>query len=670
MIRVFLIFSLLGTLALARGTAQQLQKEIPGSRFNECLSGLDSESLKTPGFDLLLDDLKRVPSYSKSVWNFNRRYARNALNILIPRWNDDFWPSGLCGGLPREPADCITSPKERYIICNPAVGRQLSSPLLTSGIGSVEVRFAAQFILLTLIGHELGHIQLARNSTAVHHLIRYRANNGLTCFRRPPAASKTDEEKADEIGTALACAALKSSPEIKELPNTTEGVLAILARLEDELDEGYFSMDDVCTGDLDYPSVSRRKQTFANKYFSCFYRNSFRTIESVNGDLDSTFARIETWLSDRQLRGQIGSGNYGIKPMLFNVIAQAKDRESYIAFDSTGTDSAVWSVVPIESGDLHAVSLLNWNRTGEVIDSREDKDLQQWMIHMRPGADADHPSVLKISFSCLARNCSAKQAERDLPDEARAASAENHSLAVIAKNGFTVFDSWEAFFAGTAKFSSSVEFGYDLRDSEIAWDSAHRLILFHQNGKANGGLYNVGVVTGDHVDWKVALPGGASTGVLQSARLMGGRLLVLFRSEAYAGQPSVTIWDCDASGFDSAETSTANCKTYTAPSAISDPVALASRDISSLQESSIDTVWACGHMTAVHHRGWLWLIDRQSNSNDLLVADGIAGCPQDEKMLITFRARRVDHLSIHMVPAQSVSSTLTIMTAKGPPILH
>jgi len=191
------IVALLCLLA-SSGLAHPQTKQPASSLFNHCLESLDSSTLTDPGFRVLLEDLHRVPLYKNAAWNINHKYQRGAFNLIIPRWDESFWPGPVCGGLPREPADCITSPKEKFIICNPAVGRQLGSPLLQSGIASIEEEFGSHFILLTLIGHELGHIRLSKSSLT-QHLIRFQGTDGLKCYKRPKGAPRTDEEKADQI---------------------------------------------------------------------------------------------------------------------------------------------------------------------------------------------------------------------------------------------------------------------------------------------------------------------------------------------------------------------------------------------------------------------------------------------------------------------------------------
>lgn len=664
MLRMIHTISLLAlSLSPAIGAAQQ--PSTVGHDFNECLSALDSSMLKDPGFALLASDLHRVPAYAKTVWNINRPYRPNAINIIVPSSTNDFWPSQICGGLPREPADCVTSSKEHYIICNPAVGRQLGSPLLHSGIASAQVEFAAHFILLTLIGHELGHIRLHTDSET-HHLLRYRGKDGLKCFRRPVNAPPTEEQQADEIGTDIACQALRRRPGRDEIPEGTEGIINFISRLEDELDDGYFSMDDVCTGDAEYPSVSRRKQQFSEKYFNCLYGDRPNAVKLVNADLGATLTRAEAWLTDRQLSGQIGSGNYGSKPMMSNAIIRSGGQDAYISFDSTGVDSALWAVTPSTNGGLNAATLLSWNTTGNVIDLRQDHGSQKWLLLLRPGADNDASMAVEVSFDCLDDKCSATERTKHLPEDARLIPGENSSVALLTSAGFQVFHDWDHLFQQSTFVLEPFQVKTQIENVILAWHGSQTLILLRQDNNSNGRLYNVGLVRADHIDWKIWLADGQTAGTLESARFIDDHLFLAVYVHSMLGNSSLIMWECPAELFTNPRTTTVSCTVYSAPELINEPIALATRDLSSIQETSIAPGLIC-HSVVVQHRGWLWLVDARHRTGDLLIADGIADSLNDERRILSFRARRVDEMRLRMAPVRSSTTNLTISEVAGPP---
>ena len=152
----------------------------PGEKFNQCLSALRPGDLVDPGVGLILEDIGRTGEYKNARWNINHPYKPDAINVLVPQGKTN-WPSAC--NLIAEPAGCETSPSERYIICNPPIGAQLSSPLVRSGVANLETNFAKRFILMTFIGHELGHLSF--NSPGTRYLepsmLKWMQPYGMTC---------------------------------------------------------------------------------------------------------------------------------------------------------------------------------------------------------------------------------------------------------------------------------------------------------------------------------------------------------------------------------------------------------------------------------------------------------------------------------------------------------
>ena len=70
---------------------------------------------------------------------------------------------------------------------------------------------------------------------------------------------------------AKACEALRRDPDFGLLPTAPAGVISVLQRLEDDLDDTYFTTDDACVREDSYPSISRRKHTFLLAYLKCLY---------------------------------------------------------------------------------------------------------------------------------------------------------------------------------------------------------------------------------------------------------------------------------------------------------------------------------------------------------------------------------------------------------------
>jgi hypothetical protein len=91
---------------------------------------------------------------------------------------------------------------------------------------------------------------------------------------------------------------------------------------------------------------------------------------------------------------------------------------------------------------------------------------------------------------------------------------------------------------------------------------------------------------------------------------------------------------------------------------------MATRDLSSMFDLSISFPSDCGDLIAVQHRGWLWLIDKINGREDLVPADGIVRCNIPAGEITTFRARRVDQLSISMRPVKRDSESIVSVSTK------
>jgi hypothetical protein len=69
-------------------------------------------------------------------------------------------------------------------------------------------------------------------------------------------------------------------------------------------------------------------------------------------------------------------------------------------------------------------------------------------------------------------------------------------------------------------------------------------------------------------------------------------------------------------------------------------------------DSSVRLPSNCEGVLVVQHRGWLWLIDRSRGLQDLVPADGLVACDLPHGEITTYRARRIDHLSLAFEPVQ------------------
>jgi hypothetical protein len=628
-----------------------------GQRFNRCLSAIAPESLETRAFELIAEELRRVPEYRESKWNVNRRYRTEAINLIIPKWDNSFWPGSVCGGLSVEPAACAAYPKEKAIVCNPAIGRQLSAPLVQSRIASTQEDFALNFILLTVFGHELGHIRIGGDS-AVQHLLRIQSRDGTKCYTRPEEKGPTTEETADEIGLNIACTALRNRPDRKELPTDPGDVLLLLSRVEDNLDDAYFSIDDLCTGDAQYPSVSRRKIRFANRYLNCLYPTGYEPLKLLNESLASDFNDLEKWLTTRQVSGHAADGNYGTRALANQLVARTPSPDVSVAFDSTDTDSSLWFITAQPNSTLSFVQAKTWDRTGAAFTADLSPNAARFLLFLNPKADTVSPSLVEVTVHCDGTKCAAGTSLTDLlPDSILLPSFER-SYALVTRTGIQFFASEDQLLSSRGSFKlQSHGFNTGPDTLVVAADKEGGMVATRQAG----GLYKVALLAAGSFVSKVLVTVPHNTGTLESAAVVYNRLLLVFSESPELGPTAVTLWDCP---YDSIRLGleTVSCTTYQAPEAVETPAALASHNVSSFSDRFIDSALACGDLVVIHHGGWLWLLDRNRQMTDLLFADGIVSCSAGGDTIETYRARRVDTLRLQMRKIEPSVVPLSIIT--------
>jgi hypothetical protein len=163
--------------------------ETVGSVYNACLGALSSAARDHRGLPLFLQDISTTPQYRDTRWNVNKPYSADAVNIIMPTATGEPWPASC--KLPDAPASCDARPAEKSIICNPAIGKSFASPLLHSGIANNETYLALRFLVMSFLGHELGHLAQSPQDAAVHHLIDiYDDAYGMKCRNEPERSMK------------------------------------------------------------------------------------------------------------------------------------------------------------------------------------------------------------------------------------------------------------------------------------------------------------------------------------------------------------------------------------------------------------------------------------------------------------------------------------------------
>lgn len=641
-----------------------LAAETAGAVFNSCLAALSPAALDHRGLPLLLQDISTTPKYRDTRWNVNKPYAADAVNILMPMATGETWPPAC--KMPDAPASCDARPTEKSIICNPAMGKSLANPLLHSGIANDETYLALRFLVLSFLGHELGHLAQSPQDATVHHLIDiYDDAYGMKCRDEPGAEY---ERNADSYGVALACTALRSSPSAKTLAaDPPMNVLNTLSRLQDELDENYFTMDDTCIVTKNYPSISRRKHTFADSYLGCFFPHSL--VRDLAKDDADMFDRLEKRLTQLQETGFVGSGYFGRGTLYAHQISAATKTNGYITFDSTGTESTLWQVSQ-GAAKMDLKSLSHWQRTGTPIAFYQSDIDSRFLVRMNAGSGSSQTELVELEVQCADVTCKVLPRSHSLGEDTFARHGVDGSLLVHGPTRFERYASVDDYFSAHPSIAAKLPDLPTDADERVTATNASRSVFIPRSSaglfQTDGGFRRIGISTGNKVYGRVLFVVATDkTASLDAVALAGGRFLFSVYENPIAGVGRLKLWDCPEKLLDdNPKIATESCQVYNSPQETEDAVAMATRDLSALFSNSIEPApTECGAVLVVRYHGWVWLLDRDNRREALLPADGLIGCSADG-LISTYRARRIDIFNPQYQASQSEEIKLSSIPSK------
>jgi hypothetical protein len=630
----------------------------PGAEFNRCLADLGPADRVDPGVATILEEVSRLDAYKNTGWNINSPYLATAINLLVPQAHA-IWPAScdMVGHLPAEPAGCESFPAEGYVICNPSMGSQFASPLIHSGIANVETNFAKRFILLTFLGHELGHLSF--HSSEKHNLVPWTQPYGMTCDQRTLPNAPTEEERAEEFGVVVACAALRKSPDFGLVPNDQEGMVTVLQRLQDDLDDSYFTTDDACVRSGSYPSISRRKHTFSRAYVKCLYPQGWNPIVAVADDDASSFDRVEEWLKKRQLSGFVGSGSYGKKALFSHQVF--KDRRSYyLTFDSSGLDSTLWYVAR-PSGGLVTQPILKWPVAGEAVWGEDAKNGLKIFVLLDSSGTSDTKLLVEVNVDCGEGDgspCRSHVRNRDLEPGTEFLTGPDGTVATQSPEYLEKFGSFDDFLNGGHGAITRVSgLPTDPEKSATAVSKDRTVVI----AKSTGGFYSATSVQGSTVSKRALFVFPSEAGTVEAAMLLGGRLFLSIFELPLTGNGRLNLWDCPSNVLDTgSKTITRSCAVYEGPQELQYNVAMTTRNLSSLLAHSIEpSPESCGNQLLVKHDGWIWLLNRARHEQTTVIADGVVSCDPRDNYIETYRARRIDHITVEPTPVKVKPKPLT-----------
>ena len=629
------------------------------AKYDQCVVSLSDKQRRTAGLELVVDALKRVPELQAATWNLNAPYKAGAINLLVPTDADAAWHERC--GLPLAPADCLAAASEKIVICNKVVGAQFVNPLLTSGIARAEVLRARMFLAMAFLGHELGHLR-AGAPPSVRHLYPTNRVDGLACTHADQSAP-TEERIADEIGVKFACQATQANPDDR-IGADADSAVRTLSYLRERLDEDYFAFDDTCRGDADYPSMSRRKSNFAKVYASCLFPGRDLPYASVANDQDVAFAKLETWLRERQRGGFVGSARYGADAQYVYEVAPTEAMTSFLAFDSSGATSEVsWTTVG-EKSVRHEV-VASWERAGRVLGVQTGRDGGSQFLASFAAPDGQY-DIRNTSVRCGAAgaSCQVKQESRRIGSGVEVQTTTGHAVVEVVGKRLRSFESFSDFVAKPPVLDTAVDF--DLNGGTLLLDgTASRLLVARRppdSGELASGFHRIGVVAPTGARWSTFASLGRNTSPLGAVGLFGNSAALAFFPVAYQLGGNLQLWICPVDLFNAAppQKPKASCDIYDPPKELQYDVDLATNDLSALGTQFV-AADQCEGLIVLRRDGWLWMLDPSRRLQDAVPAGGLVSCASDRATATVYRMRRIDRVALQFrttEPRQYVVSVI------------
>jgi len=530
----------------------------------------------------------------------------------------------------------------------------LSHPLLVSGIARDEIELARRFLALTVVGHEIGHL---RSGTSGHlqHLFPTRKANGLRCHQRN-SARQTEEERADAYGIADACDAIRAIPGRTQRRDASAAIETMSA-MRNTLDEDLFAFDDSCAGDDTYPSMSRRKSTFAYTYARCLYPDTDLPYDGMATDLDRAFSRLENWLRSRQITGFAASPEYGASPLFRFDVVETTSVRLFAIFDSSGSSSRV-SIASRDDDQVRHDVLAAWDRAGNLITSLYDTATVAFLARFSAigGTIARY-----IAVHCSSGDlpCSATVSEKAIPPGFDLWPLHGGAVATTSGRHIQSYASPTDYIAGQSVLTAEAEFDLD-EDGALIAGNANLIIVGRRPGanETESGVHLVGIAGPSQSRWVTVSTVGTTMSPLRAVGLYETQAAFVFQSRSVASDQRPELILCPLAALQSSTTSQLDCDLYRSPDDLSYAIGLANNDLQTLG-TSIVTFKYCPNL-AVRQAGWLWLVDPAKQLADALPGNGMTSCRADRGSALVYRARRIDEVKLSLVKSAPRRITIAI----------
>ncbi len=269
--------------------------------YDACRASVGSRALDKGLLESLTRDLLPAAKLDAREWNFNGAHDASAVNLIFPdRAAKASWDADACDGsasLPR----CWSIPRSNTIVCNPGFAEWLARANYFGPPIRVEVALAGRFLVQSILGHEIGHLERGGEGGRRHMA---KDADALRCAPLPVLGG-SEEMACDERGAALACHAAKGSETWRLIVDAHEGGLSwdyaysLIGRVRGEIRD-FEPADDACTGREGYESFSLRRRKLSVNLLDCLMNRATNPFaDSLDAEIHD-FQRTEDALRERQ----------------------------------------------------------------------------------------------------------------------------------------------------------------------------------------------------------------------------------------------------------------------------------------------------------------------------------------------------------------------------------
>ena len=629
------------------------------TRYERCFTSLEADERPVNVLKPVVQDINKRPITSQKQWRVNQPFDITAYNLLLPKTSQSRWIEAHIGPCldfgPQQPR-CLSIPDENTIICNPKFTERVLAPEIGLGAFNAQTVLAARFLVTAILGHEIGHLELGKGPYR-RHFYDFSDGKTLKCTDRSRLA-KSEEERADEYGLKIACDTIRSNRVLMQnRPGSVSGGVVSVSQLLQTFDGSYYSVDDMCAGDKIYPSISRRKHTFAAFFVQCLYPLPIEYLQRFLPERDAKqYRQLERWVTNRQLDGFAASGSFGKSSVYRHVILSTSFPASYVTLELGGTGQlAIW-ITTVKGGTI-STSIIKHKITSGSISILDTFKMDSAVIAILRLEQNERTKYIRLSIKCGqdgAKKCKLGQTVLQLE--------RNEVLISASQNGVITIKSGRLRLYGPSSvqtghmsllLASALPVAKNLSrdDHAIGLHSKNAIIIQREPLKSGTSLVTRVSANGNR-NFRIRIQNHPNARI-EAVRLDKERVRILFSSEngdaflSPLNTLGVGLLECPRSPLaHSSIPKELHCTLRLPPVTSLVLPAGATRDLSTLSLASIEESANCKGVTSINYRGLVWLVDESNQTSDVLLGNQVIRCDPIDNAALVYRNRRIDKFKL------------------------